>query len=94
MGSHKRRFIFGVIQSPEEALNDPQFAHRGFFVEQEHPAMGAVKFPGAPFNMESTPWQDRKPGAFHRAAQQGNSGAAGWATTLLNSRNSGRKGVI
>ena len=59
-GSHERRFIFGVIQSPEEALNDPQFAHRGYFVEREHPAMGTVKFPGAPFTLESTPWQ---PGA-------------------------------
>ena len=60
-GSHKRRFIFGVIQSPEEALNDPQFDHRGFFVDQEHPLMGAVKFPGAPFTLESTPWQTGEP---------------------------------
>ena len=56
-GSHERRFIFGVVQSPEEALNDPQFAHRGYFVEQEHPAMGRLTFPGAPFIMEATPWE-------------------------------------
>ena len=56
-GSHERRFIFGIIQSPEEALNDPQFAHRGYFEEVTHPAMGNLKFPGAPFIMESTPWQ-------------------------------------
>ena len=60
-GSHERRFIFGIIQSPEEAMNDPQFAHRGFFEEHEHPAMGALKFPGAPFIMESTPWQNGSP---------------------------------
>ena len=60
-GSHERRFIFGVIQSPEEAMNDPQFDHRDFFVEQEHPAMGALKFPGAPFMMESTPWHTGSP---------------------------------
>ena len=60
-GSHQRRFIFGIIQSPEEAINDPQFAHRGFFEEHEHPAMGALKFPGAPFIMESTPWQTGSP---------------------------------
>ena len=59
-GSHERRFIFGVIQSPEETLNDPQFTHRGYFVEQEHPAMETLKFPGAPFTLKSTPWQ---PGA-------------------------------
>ena len=56
-GSHERRFIFGIIQSPEEALNDPQFAHRGYFEEVMHPEMGNLKFPGAPFIMESTPWQ-------------------------------------
>ncbi len=60
-GSHARRFIFGVIQSPEEALSDPQFAHRNFFVEQEHPVMGGLKFPGAPFIMEATPWQAASP---------------------------------
>ena len=60
-GSHRRRFIFGVIQSPEEAMNDPQLAHRGYFVEQEHPVMGGLKFPGAPFIMEGTPWQDGSP---------------------------------
>ena len=58
-GSHERRFIFGIIQSPEEALNDPQFAHRGYFEEVMHPEMGNLKFPGAPFIMESTPWQTR-----------------------------------
>ena len=60
-GSHERRFIFGVIQSPEEALNDPQFAHRGYFEEIEHPEMGALKFPGAPFILEGTPWETGGP---------------------------------
>ena len=56
-GSHDRRFIFGVIQSPEEVLEDPQFAHRDFFVKVEHPVMGKLMMPGAPFRMESTPWK-------------------------------------
>ncbi len=56
-GSHERRFIFGVIQSPEEAMNDPQFAYRGFFAEREHLEMGTLIFPGAPFILESTPWE-------------------------------------
>lgn len=59
--SHKRRFIFGVIQSPEEAFNDPQFAHRRFFDNIEHPVMGNLQFPGAPFTLESTPWQGDEP---------------------------------
>ena len=56
-GSHQRRFIFGVIQSPAEVLEDPQFGHRDFFVDVEHPVMGSIKFPGAPFRMEGTPWR-------------------------------------
>ncbi len=59
--SQERRFIFGVIQSPEEVLADPQFAHRGFFEDADHPVMGNVRFPGAPFNMGSTPWQTECP---------------------------------
>ena len=60
-GSHERRFIFGVIQSPEEVMDDPQFAHRGFFEYMDHPVVGTLKFPGAPFNMGSTPWQAEGP---------------------------------
>ena len=59
-GSHQRRFIFGVVQSPDEVLNDPQFDHRGFFVDVEHASMGTLKFPGAPFNMEATPWRSER----------------------------------
>ena len=59
-GSHQRRFIFGVVQSPDEVLNDPQFDYRGFFVDVEHASMGTLKFPGAPFNMEATPWRSER----------------------------------
>ena len=55
-GSHQRRFIFGVVQSPEEAMEDPQFAHRGFFEKIDHPVAGEIKFPGGPFTLGSTPW--------------------------------------
>ena len=55
--SHQHRFIFGVVQSPEETLADPQFEHRGFFVEADHPTIGPLRFPGAPFNMGATPWR-------------------------------------
>ena len=66
-GSHERRFIFGIIQSPEEVMEDPQFAHREFFVELDQPSQGQVKMPGPPFKMESTPW--RAGGAAPRAGQ-------------------------
>ena len=60
-GSHERRFIFGVVQSPEEVMRDPQFEHRGFFAELDHPSMGTLTMPGAPFTLESTPWEGSKP---------------------------------
>ena len=59
--SHQHRFIYGVIQSPEEVLADPQFESRGYFVEVDHPATGALKYPGAPFNMGATPWRVEQP---------------------------------
>jgi len=59
--AHQRRFIYGVIQSPEEVLTDPQFQARGYFVNIEHPVVGTVTYPGPPFLMTGTPWQARSP---------------------------------
>ena len=60
-GAHRRRFIYGVVQSPEEVLADAQYQHRGYFVDIEHPAVGTLKYPGAPFSMGDTPWEARQP---------------------------------
>jgi CoA:oxalate CoA-transferase len=59
--AHKKRFIFGVIQSPEEVLADPQFEARNYFVDIDHPVLGTLKYPGAPFEMSGTPWDARNP---------------------------------
>ena len=59
--AHEKRFIFGVVQSPEEVMADPQFEARSFFVDIEHPALGTLKYPGAPFEMSGTPWDVRTP---------------------------------
>ena len=59
--AHRQRFIYGMIQSPEDALADPQFEARGFFVDVEHPATGPVRHPGPPFLMNGTPWDVRRP---------------------------------
>ena len=59
--AHRERFIYGMIQSPEDALADPQFEARGFFVDVEHPATGPVRHPGPPFLMNGTPWEVRRP---------------------------------
>ena len=57
--AHKQRFIYGVVQSPQEVHADPQFQARGFFVDIDHPEVGTVKYPGAPFLMSRTPWEAR-----------------------------------
>jgi len=57
--SHEKRFIFGVVQSPEEVMADPQFKARNYFVDIDHPALGTLKYPGAPFEMSTTPWEAR-----------------------------------
>jgi len=59
--AHEKRFIFGVIQSPEEVMADPQFKARNYFVRIDHPALGTLKYPGAPFEMSGTPWEARSP---------------------------------
>ncbi len=54
--AHEQRFIYGLVQSPEEVLADPQFEARGYFVDIEHAATGTVQYPGPPFLMSNTPW--------------------------------------
>lgn len=58
--AHQRRFIYGLVQSPEEVHADLQLQHRGYFVDVDHPEMGTVRFPGAPFLMSRTPWEARR----------------------------------
>ena len=57
--AQQRRFIYGVVQSPEEVLSNEQYQSRGFFVGIDHPVVGEIKYPGAPFSMSATPWKAR-----------------------------------
>ena len=59
--AHDLRFIYGIVQSPGEVMADEQFQARGYFVDVEHPATGTLKYPGAPFGMDGTPWKVRRP---------------------------------
>ena len=59
--AQQRRFIYGVVQSPEEVLADEQYQARGFFVDIDHPVIGKIKYPGAPFSMSGTPWEAHRP---------------------------------
>ena len=59
--AHEKRFIYGVIDSPAETLDNPQIRARGYYVPLEHPDLGEITFPGAPFLMSDSPWQARAP---------------------------------
>jgi len=55
------RIPFGLVPTTREVLDSPQHKARGFFEEVDHPVMGRVTTPGAPFKMTETPWQLRSP---------------------------------
>ena len=60
--AHKRRgYIFGLVQDPAQVFDNPQYRHRGYFQDVEHPVAGSAAYPGAPFEMSDTPWQARSP---------------------------------
>ena len=59
--AHAKRFIYGVIDSPAETVANPQIQARGYYVPLEHPELGEITFPGAPFLMSDSPWQAAAP---------------------------------
>ena len=41
--------VIGLVQSPEQVVNSPHLAERGYFVELDHPDAGTLKYPGPGF---------------------------------------------
>lgn len=50
-------FAGSAVNTMEDLFSDPHFAARGFFVEVDHPEVGRLRYPGAPFRMSETPWR-------------------------------------
>jgi crotonobetainyl-CoA:carnitine CoA-transferase CaiB-like acyl-CoA transferase len=59
--AHQRRFIYGLVQSPEEVMTDQQYRSRGYFVDIDHLQGDKIRCPGAPVIMNRTPGQARRP---------------------------------
>ena len=59
--AQQKRLIYGVVQSPQEVLVDEQYQAREYFVNIDHPVVGEIRYPGAPFLMSGTPWKARRP---------------------------------
>jgi crotonobetainyl-CoA:carnitine CoA-transferase CaiB-like acyl-CoA transferase len=58
VGCQRAGLPVGVIYAPEEAFEDRHFAARGFPTPVEHPEQGrTVRYPGAPYRFEKTPWR-------------------------------------
>ena len=51
------RMPFSAVLTTEELIEDPHLKAREFFSEIDHPVVGKLNYPGAPFRMSETPWQ-------------------------------------
>jgi crotonobetainyl-CoA:carnitine CoA-transferase CaiB-like acyl-CoA transferase len=49
------------VATAEDVVNSKQLAAREFFKEVEHPEMGKVKIPSAPYQFSRTPWMVERP---------------------------------
>ena len=59
--NRRRGLIYGMVQDSAELYENPQFRHRDYFVEVDHPVAGKAEYPGAPFGMSRTPWSVESP---------------------------------
>lgn len=58
VGAQERGMSAGIVYSPDEVMDDPHFAERGFRVPLEHPELGETfTYPGAPYVFHGTPWK-------------------------------------
>jgi crotonobetainyl-CoA:carnitine CoA-transferase CaiB-like acyl-CoA transferase len=48
---------FGRVMTAEDLLNSEQLKAREFFVPIQHPSIGTVKYPSAPYKLSETPWR-------------------------------------
>jgi len=62
-GGQERRQSWGVVRAPDEALADPHWEDRGFWVDitGEGRDDRPVRMPGAPYQFSETPWELRRP---------------------------------
>ena len=57
----RRHIAFTPLRSTHEAVQDPHVLSRNYFVELKHPVAGPLRYPGAPFRPEATPWSLSRP---------------------------------
>lgn len=57
----RRHVAFTPLASTEDVARDAHLAARAYFETVEHPALGPLRMPGAPFRHAATPWAIRRP---------------------------------
>tara|TARA_Y100000780_G_scaffold50472_1_gene42372 strand:- start:801 stop:1808 length:1008 start_codon:yes stop_codon:yes gene_type:complete len=55
------RFPFSPVNTMEDISGSLQLEDRGYFIEFPHPAVGTLRYPGAPFRMSETPRRQAMP---------------------------------
>ncbi len=46
-----------IVGNAKDVYEDEHLRAREYFVELEHPVLGKLKYPGAPYRMNESPWQ-------------------------------------
>ncbi|TET75828.1 MAG: CoA transferase [Dehalococcoidia bacterium] len=54
------RLPLTLVPNAEQIFDMPQHKDRGYFVDIDHPVVGKLPYPGAPFKLGETPWQARQ----------------------------------
>jgi len=48
-----RGLVIGLVQNPQQVVDSPHLAERGYFVEIDHPEAGSLKYPSPGFLMDA-----------------------------------------
>lgn len=60
-GAQERGLPWGVVLTPDEAIEDPHWHDRGFYVQLPDETLPRpARMPGAPYIFSATPWELRR----------------------------------
>jgi crotonobetainyl-CoA:carnitine CoA-transferase CaiB-like acyl-CoA transferase len=57
----RRHIAFTPVSDAAAVARDPHLAARGYFIALEHPRLGTLRMPGAPYRHGRTPWRVARP---------------------------------
>jgi crotonobetainyl-CoA:carnitine CoA-transferase CaiB-like acyl-CoA transferase len=57
----RRHLAVAPVHTAAAVVADPHLAARNYFLAVEHPEMGSLRYPGAPYRHSETPWAISRP---------------------------------